>query len=230
MSPRGHQRGAGGGGCAASPRRRPSGPPCAADISGLITPAPVVRAAEVRLRGPRVSFSWPAGQAEAARPLMGAQSKHPQEKQVLEGLSVAVAVAHPLHARVTHPPPQLSGSYLVSMVQWSLRQRSPLGHGDHASLQTNLPPKLEFACGEPPLWGPLCGLAGYSQSKGPRVSPGPLRSCRAVGVSLGPQKSGSRDSRVPIPCSSFSNSISMFYPLLFTYVFGYLFIQSIFQG
>lgn len=108
MSPRGHQRGAGGGGCTASLWRRPSGLSCAADMSGLITPAPVVRAVEARLRGPRVSFSWPAGQAEAARPLMGAQSEHPQEKQVLEGLSVALAVTHPLRARVPHPPPQLS--------------------------------------------------------------------------------------------------------------------------
>ena len=130
---------------------------------------------------------------------------------------------HSVRGSIIHHPSCLA-------VQWSLRQHSPLGHGDHASVQTSLPPQLDSACGEPPLWGPLCGLAGYSQSKGPRVSPGPFRSCKAVGVSLGPQKSGSRDSRVPIPCSSFSNSILMFYPLLFTYIFGYLFIQSIFQG
>lgn len=205
-------------------------PRCAADVGGLITAARVVRAREVSPQDPCAPFFWPAGQAEEARPPMGEQSQHQQEKQVLEGLSMAVAVAHPLRARVAHPPPQLSGSYVMSMVQWSLRQHSPLGHGDHASVQTNQPPKLESACGEPPPWVPLCGLAGCSQSKGPRVSPEPLRPCSGVGVSLGPPKSGSRGSRVPIPCSSFSNSILMFYPLLFTYVFGYLFIRSICQG
>ena len=137
----------------------------------------------------------------------------------------------PLRARVARLPPQLPGSHVVSVVQCSLRKHSPLGHRDHASVQTNQPPKLESACGEPPLWGPLCGLAGCSQSKGPRVSPGPLRTpLSGAGVSLGPPKPGSRDPRVPSPCSSFSSSILKFHPLLLTYIFGHLFIQSICQG
>ena len=151
VSPRGHQRGAGGGGCTASPWRRLSGLHCAADMSGLITPAPVVRATEARRRGPHVSFSWPAGQAEAARPLMGAQSEHPQEKQVLEGLSVAVAVAHPLRARVNHPPPQLPGSSVVSQAAQSSWSWRPCFCPDQPASQTGLclwgAPSLG-----PPVW------------------------------------------------------------------------------
>ena len=83
-----------------------------------------------------------------------------------------------------------------------------------------------------PRWSRLRGRPGCSQSKGPRVSSGSLRSCRVVGVSLAPPRPGSRDSRSPTPCNSFSGCILMFYPLLFTYphIFCYLFIHSINQG
>lgn len=194
-------------------------PRCAADVGGLITPA------EWSEPGRSVR-RIPCAFLLARRAGRGGSASDGGAEPAPAG---ETGPAGPLHGRGSRPPTpcegrssttQLSGSYVVSVGQWSLRQHSPLGHGDHASVQTNQPPKLESACGEPPLWGPLCGLAGCSQSKGPRVSPEPLRRCSAVGMSLGPPKSGSRDSRLPIPCSSFSSSILMFYPLLFTYIFG----------
>ena len=80
---------------------------------------------------------------------MGEQSQHQQEKQGLQGLSMAVAAAHPLRARVARPPPSclavtwcpwvsgLSGSTVLlvtetmllsrptSLPNWSLLAGSP---------------------------------------------------------------------------------------------------------
>ena len=66
---------------------------------------------------------------------MGEQSQHQQEKQGLQGLSMAVAAAHPLRARVARPPPSclavtwcpwvsgLSGSTVLLVTETMLLSR-----------------------------------------------------------------------------------------------------------
>lgn len=148
----------------------------------------------------------PAGETGPGGPLLGRRVAHH---------SVRGSPVYPSCTAVTWCPwfSALSGSTVLLVA------------GDHASVQTKQPPKLESACGAP-LWGPCVVWLAAPNPKGPRASQGPQRTpLSGAGKVPGPQPGPRRSRAGPAALQQLHAEV----PSIFSHMYFWLssFIRSI---